>query len=385
MLDQKIEKIPKRLCVLHSCDNKLCNNPAHLRLGTRAENSADAVKRNRLAKGDRSGSRTHPESRPRGENHPHAKVTAEIVVEIFRLRHEGVTEKQLGETFGVTDVSAILNRKAWGHVTIPAEYQIDAITAKKIHRKNNGAAHRRFSDADIRLARKLYRDGISVAHISQRLGKSYSQTRKIVRREAHADVFDLVTEQRTAPRLNVLRGYTGNEPFSRTFSAPVTSGVTILSGQLISLSPSGTWVLGVLAGKEPFIAFADSVDTDVQSSGLLLGLSCAGQFEIETPWFDNSVAYVESSFLVAATGGSSVSNTSPGTAALGAITLGVASANADVIGYATNGGRLDATAINSQSAPYSLNVTPGNNATAANVIYLLRFRTQWFPHAEYSS
>jgi AraC-like DNA-binding protein len=307
------------------------------------------------------------------------------VVEIFRLRHEGVTEKQLGETFGVTDVSAILNRKAWGHVTIPAEYQIDAITAKKIHRKNNGAAHRRFSDADIRLARKLYRDGISVAHISQRLGKSYSQTRKIVRREAHADVFDLVTEQRTAPRLNVLRGYTGNEPFSRTFSAPVTSGVTILSGQLISLSPSGTWVLGVLAGKEPFIAFADSVDTDVQSSGLLLGLSCAGQFEIETPWFDNSVAYVESSFLVAATGGSSVSNTSPGTAALGAITLGVASANADVIGYATNGGRLDATAINSQSAPYSLNVTPGNNATAANVIYLLRFRTQWFPHAEYSS
>jgi hypothetical protein len=69
---------------------------------------------------------------------------------------------------------------------------------------------------------------------------------------------------------------------ARSYSAPVTSGVTILSGQLISLT-AGAWVLGCLAGCEPFIAFADSTDTDVQSSGLLLGLSCAGQYKIETP------------------------------------------------------------------------------------------------------
>jgi hypothetical protein len=189
------------------------------------------------------------------------------------------------------------------------------------------------------------------------------------------------TYSRTAPRVNILRGYWGNEPFSRTYSAPVTAGVTILSGQVISLS-AGAWVLGCAAGLEPFIAFHDSTDTDVQSAGLLLGLSCAGQFEIETPWFDNTVVYNESSFLIAASGGSSTANVSPGTAALGAITLGVASANADVIGYAAAGGRQNATAINSQSG-FIENSAGG--VSNPNSIYLLRFRTQWFPHAEYST
>lgn len=162
--------------------------------------------------------------------------------------------------------------------------------------------------------------------------------------------------------------------------------MTILSGQLISLSSAGKWILGCPAGKEPFIAFADSVDTDVISSGLLLGLSCAGQFEIETPWFDNTVVYAESSPLKAATGGSTTSNVAPGTAALGAITLGSLSAAAgDLLGYASNGGRQDATAINSQSKPYSLRVDPTNASSAANKIYLLRFRTQWTPKVVYAT
>jgi len=194
------------------------------------------------------------------------------------------------------------------------------------------------------------------------------------------------TYQRTAPRVNVLRGYWGNEPFGRSFSAPITSGVTILSGQLISLNNlTGSWVLGVPANAEPFIAFADSTDTDVTSSGLLLGLSCAGQYEIETAWFDNTVVYTEGSFLVAATGGSTTANVSPGSAALGAITLGVASANADVIGYAANGGRQNATAINSQSGFLEATGSGGFASSGAAQIYLLRFRTQWFPHVEYST
>lgn len=39
--------IPTGLCILHSCDNPPCCNPAHLRAGTKLENSQDCVRRGR--------------------------------------------------------------------------------------------------------------------------------------------------------------------------------------------------------------------------------------------------------------------------------------------------------------------------------------------------
>jgi len=41
--------IPNGMEVMHTCDNKLCVNPEHLVLGTRKDNTIDAVKKGRMA------------------------------------------------------------------------------------------------------------------------------------------------------------------------------------------------------------------------------------------------------------------------------------------------------------------------------------------------
>lgn len=47
--------IPEGHLIRHTCDNRRCINPAHLLIGLPADNSQDAVERQRMANGERHG------------------------------------------------------------------------------------------------------------------------------------------------------------------------------------------------------------------------------------------------------------------------------------------------------------------------------------------
>jgi hypothetical protein len=102
--------IPEGLCVLHSCDNPSCVNPAHLFLGTKADNSQDAWKKGR------NFFQKHPEARPKGENHANAKLNKKQIAEIRKLYASGVYyQKTLVKHFGVSQrtISLITRRESY--------------------------------------------------------------------------------------------------------------------------------------------------------------------------------------------------------------------------------------------------------------------------------
>jgi hypothetical protein len=111
--------IPSRLCVMHRCDNPACCRVDHLMLGTHKENMRDMENKGRQARGDKNGSRLHPESRPRGEASRRAKLTAAQVAEIrSAYAAGGIHQRRLAAQFevGETLISNIINRKIWKHI-----------------------------------------------------------------------------------------------------------------------------------------------------------------------------------------------------------------------------------------------------------------------------
>lgn len=100
--------VPDGLFVCHHCDNPPCVNPAHLFVGTAADNSADMVRKGRSPR---------PKV-PRGGNNPACRLSEDDIHTARRLFGEGVSQTDIAKRLGVSQahVSKIVNRTAWAHV-----------------------------------------------------------------------------------------------------------------------------------------------------------------------------------------------------------------------------------------------------------------------------
>lgn len=95
-------EIPDGLVVRHACDNPPCCNPAHLSIGTAADNERDKTLRERRRDNQ-------------GERNGQARLTAEQVVAI---RASNERNRVIAARFGIAQstVSNIRARRCWVHV-----------------------------------------------------------------------------------------------------------------------------------------------------------------------------------------------------------------------------------------------------------------------------
>lgn len=96
--------IPAGLVVRHICDNPPCCNPAHLVLGTDADNKRDSMAKGR-----------HRWPVKLGERHPAAVLTAE---QVQAIRADTRSQRVIAADYEISQphVSDIKTRRKWSHI-----------------------------------------------------------------------------------------------------------------------------------------------------------------------------------------------------------------------------------------------------------------------------
>lgn len=103
MYEREVGPILEGLWVLHRCDNRFCVNPAHLFLGTAADNAHDMCEKGRRWCNA-------------GERHGHAKLTEADV--LYIREHTEINGAEMGRRLGVTPsvICGIRKRRTWRHI-----------------------------------------------------------------------------------------------------------------------------------------------------------------------------------------------------------------------------------------------------------------------------
>lgn len=103
-------EIPKHdsyhgFCVIHSCDNRKCVNPAHLSVGTTLDNVKDKIKKGRAVYS-------------RGSKHGMAKLS-ELSAQRIRIVGTALPAPRLANILGVNKsvIDKIRNNRNWKHLT----------------------------------------------------------------------------------------------------------------------------------------------------------------------------------------------------------------------------------------------------------------------------
>ena len=103
---------PKGKDVCHHCDNRSCNNPAHLFEGSRSDNMQDASKKGLT------GPQLRPKNYPQGDKHGRSKLKEWQIPYIRALLENGISYDAVAQAYGVSKsaIERVGYNKAWTHV-----------------------------------------------------------------------------------------------------------------------------------------------------------------------------------------------------------------------------------------------------------------------------